>query len=256
VAAPAAIEQGATDAIQGIDAFLLSLSGGPVPEDLRTTLADAANRLLAALAVASPLPAAGPAFAPPLPPANVLPPIAALARALPEAHHPASPLRSPNGATKTERELLVVCTPEIARRSLLGQLDGLPARGPAEAIRPAITNARGCWLSQARGQQNGGHCQMAPLFARMRTRAANGAGAVAQRRMPQLLHRLAIRAWGTHDQQRQMIEGRSEVSHLCHEPNCFNPVHLVLEVHHENMARRECARLGVCACGLQPQCIL
>jgi hypothetical protein len=120
--------------------------------------------------------------------------LASLIRQRPLAPELERPVALSPNASRTERELLQVCSPEVARRSLCVQASGLAARGPAPAVRPATTNSLGCWLASSRGQQNGGHCQMAPLFPRRSTRAPNGAGAVSQKRMPQLLHRLAIRA--------------------------------------------------------------
>jgi Zinc-binding loop region of homing endonuclease len=47
-----------------------------------------------------------------------------------------------------------------------------------------------------------------------------------------------------------------DVSHLCHKPNCFNPDHLAVEHHRDNMLRRQCALAGRCVCGLPTKCLL
>jgi hypothetical protein len=182
--------------------------------------------------------------------------VAQLAERLPVAADPHPPLSPPADATKAQQELLSVCTPTVAARSLVGLARGLPARGPAPAIAAATTNHLGCFLSSSRGQQNGGHCQMAPLFPRATTRAPNGVGAQRAKKIPQLVHRLAIRAWGTMVQQHRLIERQWDVSHRCHKPACFNPEHLEVELHADNMRRRNmCEPLRRCRCGLPNQCI-
>ena len=188
-------------------------------------------------------------------------PVLALAQARPVATRPlgAPELRLRAGATsQTECELLNVVSSHIAARSLIGQAQGLPARGPAPAIPPACTNVLGCWLSQSRAQQNGGHTQMSPLFPRLSSRAPNGAGAVSQRRSPQLVHRLSVRAWGSWESLQHMFEDGWEVSHLCHQPACFNPDHLAVESHAANMTRKQCSSGTGCArvCKCSPSCLV
>ena len=46
----------------------------------------------------------------------------------------------------------------------------------------------------------------------------------------------------------QFPGGRLEVSHLCHEKICVNPVHLVLEPHARNLERLHYRLQGAC-CG-------
>ena len=157
-------------------------------------------------------------------------------------------VRWPVETSKTTKELIEYVTPALAARSLLEQARGLPQRGFASAIALATINARGCWLSQARRLKRGGHCQMTPFVARSTTRSRNGEGAVAQKRMHQLLHRLAVRAWASADKVLHMVEDSWDVSHLCHNPNCFNIGHLVVEPHQRNMMRRACAGGAKCEC--------
>ena len=58
-----------------------------------------------------------------------------------------------------------------------------------------------------------------------------------------------------------------QVSHLCHQPTCFNPEHLVVETREENLARNRCIGWTwltcPCPCGVKfnpcthiPKCIL
>jgi len=46
-----------------------------------------------------------------------------------------------------------------------------------------------------------------------------------------------------------------QISHLCHNPDCCNPIHLVIEPRWKNMRRNFCGENGVCDCGMQPPCI-
>lgn len=66
-----------------------------------------------------------------------------------------------------------------------------------------------------------------------------------------------------------MLNGK-QVSHLCHNPTCINPDHLIVETQSENEARKECANkinvvtdiggkryyLPAKACPHTPNCIL
>ena len=166
----------------------------------------------------------------------------------------------------TERELAAL-DPQIAAESLIAQARGYDVRGPTANINPAQTNAHGCWLSQSRAQDSGGHTLMVPVKPRARTRAANGAGAQTTRQKQQYMHRLAIRAFKPLPVQRLMFEAQTDdrghavvidVSHLCHEPTCFNPQHLNPETRSRNQLRdrARCSQAGRCACGLVPACIV
>jgi len=46
-----------------------------------------------------------------------------------------------------------------------------------------------------------------------------------------------------------------EVSHLCHNPDCCNPLHLVIEARWKNWKRHYCGEEGSCDCGRQPPCV-
>lgn len=45
----------------------------------------------------------------------------------------------------------------------------------------------------------------------------------------QSLHRLSVRAWHPEDNIHAMLESKSEASHLCHNPACVNPNHIVVK---------------------------
>jgi len=46
-----------------------------------------------------------------------------------------------------------------------------------------------------------------------------------------------------------------QISHLCHNPDCCNPQHLVIEARWKNARRNFCGENGLCDCGMQPTCI-
>lgn len=48
---------------------------------------------------------------------------------------------------------------------------------------------------------------------------------------------------------------RLDVSHLCHQPLCVNPEHLVLEPHRINILRITCQKQGKCTGDHSPTCI-
>jgi len=46
-----------------------------------------------------------------------------------------------------------------------------------------------------------------------------------------------------------------EISHLCHNPDCCNPLHLCIEFRWKNWKRNYCGINGACDCGMQPACV-
>jgi hypothetical protein len=160
-------------------------------------------------------------------------------------------------ACRTERELLKVCTAEKSRESLLAQVRGLPKkRGSAAPIMPCTSNGTGCWLASGKGKKSG-HVGMAPIFPRRAGRGKNGEGRRTVKRCGQLVHRLAVRAFGSEESIINMLgPNRWDVSHLCHRARCFRPSHLVVKSHWRNLLRRDkCETRGKCCCGLAPRCI-
>lgn len=165
---------------------------------------------------------------------------------------------APDGISAAKLELHRICTPEIALDCLRAMANGIEASRANPAIPPAQTNDMGCWLAQKKPPANRRHVHMPPILPRMKTRAPSGAGRAAHRRKEQFVHRLAIRAWGTMEQVLEMIETDKQVSHLCHNGNCFKPEHLVLETSRANDARDRCGVKkgeGVCTCGQVPSCL-
>jgi hypothetical protein len=165
----------------------------------------------------------------------------------------------------TARELFEL-SPQQAAWSLHGMCSGYASKsGP---IAPAeLRGPYGCWISQARTHLHGGHCQMIPWLEaggpRSNVRLAGGLKNLAKKRQPQTLHRLSVRAWKPLSEVRLILEDTAsagtpgfEVSHLCHQPGCFNPDHLVIERKARNNLRNECAKSGRCICCQQPSCLV
>jgi len=46
-----------------------------------------------------------------------------------------------------------------------------------------------------------------------------------------------------------------EVSHLCHNPDCCNPLHICIEARWKNWKRHYCGEKGSCDCGRDPPCV-
>jgi hypothetical protein len=46
-----------------------------------------------------------------------------------------------------------------------------------------------------------------------------------------------------------------QVSHLCHNPDCVNPMHLFIELRWQNLKRNYCGFAGSCDCGMKPSCV-
>jgi hypothetical protein len=44
-------------------------------------------------------------------------------------------------------------------------------------------------------------------------------------------------------------------SHLCHNPKCLNPEHLIWEPRHKNEKRNRCQNLLSCVCSQEPNCL-
>lgn len=188
-------------------------------------------------------------------------PVISLLSSSPAAPAPASaaPLsRALDLAAQLEQEatgveaLVVAGLPAAQRREVQAFLDavailGARARDVTQAIQPITAPAAS--VAQL--------AERLPVAADPHPPLSPPADATkAQQKIPQLVHRLAIRAWGTMVQQRRLIERQWDVSHRCHKPSCFNPDHLEVELHADNMRRRNmCEPLRQCRCGLPNQCI-
>lgn len=112
-------------------------------------------------------------------------------------------------------------------------------------------------------QKDNGYIQIAPVVD-VRTRAKKGEPKKLKPR-PQNAHRLVVLAYkrsatilkiwkdlGTWDvnhcdseeEVERMLAG-AQASHLCHQPTCINPDHIVVEPKETNEGRKACRRLGL-----------
>ena len=65
-------------------------------------------------------------------------------------------------------------------------------------------------------------------------------------------HRLAM-----YCRENKIIESTLDVSHLCHNSTCINPLHLSVEPHHVNNNRKACTEKGWCVSHEPyPDCLL
>lgn len=116
-------------------------------------------------------------------------------------------------------------------------------------IRPtseALTTSGGCWLAKPENSRT--YCTVKPPV----NNVLNPRGLTKT----QSVHRLAIRAWGSHEQNVAMLVLLWEASHLCHQRRCCNPQHLVIETHRSNERRKPCWVKKVCVCQQHPRCVL
>lgn len=119
---------------------------------------------------------------------------------------------------------------------------------------PMKTNSISCWLSQKSTNKKGDKG-----YIKCKLPGATG----PNRRKEEYIHILSI-----------IADGRStdlctskQVSHLCHNPKCFNPKHLIVESQANNLDRNKCkgwtwikypnsGDLTFNPCQHKPQCIL
>jgi hypothetical protein len=138
-------------------------------------------------------------------------------------------------ASAAKRELHRICTPKATARWLIHMTGGGAKRRPNHAYHsPSTTNAKGCWIAAAGSALDSGYRVAAPFIPRRH-------GPLASLRSHPI-HRLAMRAWGSWELQRAMLEQGHHVSHLCHNRACYNPSHLTVEDSDANIARHACAR--------------
>jgi len=153
--------------------------------------------------------------------------------------------------------------PEDAARTLIELLEGVPNQKKGGKLGdwrtpPATTNAIGCWLPGTLAKINeSGHAPVSVKFGRKY-------GELKGVKSPiELVHRLSVLAWKPLADITLLLEGgdgsstvkRYEVSHLCHQANCFNPSHLLVEAHSINHGRNPC-QYGHRRCPCSPPCIL
>lgn len=153
-------------------------------------------------------------------------------------------------------------TPQMAAVTTVRLQAGYRSRS-GQVIPPARTNSKGCVLAQKVPQRSeGGYVQIPPEGLQH---------TVGDKALPQGAHRLAVIAYKPADQvQRLLYETGTHASHLCHEPLCMNPEHIVVEDKAHNEARKVCRgrlmvrtsisgvvyELAPAACPHEPQCLV
>lgn len=75
-----------------------------------------------------------------------------------------------------------------------------------------------------------------------RARSARGVRQIKP--APQNAHRLVVVGWKGEEDRRRMLEDGWHASHLCHNPTCANPDHIVVEAKARNEGRKRCKALG------------
>lgn len=174
--------------------------------------------------------------------------VAALALAQDPAGGPGDLLEEAGVCGSTLREFVERCSPAVCAATLARVARGFPGARNVGAVPPASTNHMGCWIAELKRSNK------AKRQAAIITPEVPRIG--GQRTAQQLVHRLAVRAWGTWGHLRRLVLDEWDVSHLCHETRCFRPSHLTVEVHRRNIARGRCAEEERCVCGLTPQCVV
>lgn len=89
--------------------------------------------------------------------------------------------------------------------------------------------------------QDNGYIQVAPVAA-IRIRVKKGEPP-RRKPAPQNAHRLVVLASKSDDEFQRLLAGE-HASHLCHQPTCINPAHIVVESRAVNEGRKRCRALG------------
>ncbi|KAK9351662.1 zinc-binding loop region of homing endonuclease-domain-containing protein [Lipomyces doorenjongii] len=104
---------------------------------------------------------------------------------------------------------------------------------------PAVITANGCQLAQ-RSLVNDGYIHVPPVTA-----VTGKARKDVQKKSPILSLRIAWCAtWqraASEVDVRNLLYGGYQASHLCHQQNCINPDHLVVETQQVNLSRKMCS---------------
>lgn len=189
--------------------------------------------------------------------------LGALARALePPPPPPLERMRalksSVSGRDRATQELAFIL-PEVARETIFVALDGRPSFRSNAAIPAANTNQIGCWIPNT-GLAGGGYTEAWISIERDGPKkAAKGESTKALAPKRQYRHRLAVVGWHDYKDVEMMVLGRDpsgnkvDVSHLCDERKCCNPLHIIVEWHAMNERRKHCNGGLVCVCA--PACL-
>ncbi|KAF7535444.1 hypothetical protein G7054_g5378 [Neopestalotiopsis clavispora] len=125
----------------------------------------------------------------------------------------------------------------MIQRLMGGYKDESSSQYPAATI-----NAAGCALARkALNRDDNGYVQIAPIVTE-RSRARRGEE-LKEKGLPQRAHRLAVLAYKS-DKDVARLLGGDNASHLCHQPTCINPDHLVVETKEAKEARKACKNAG------------
>lgn len=123
---------------------------------------------------------------------------------------------------------------KMARDTVLQLENGYRAQSGSTVL-PAVRNDLGCVLAQkVPNRAENGYVQIPPVGFT----TAMGSGTKAK---PQNAHRLAVIAYKSDEEVRRLLYDDSmHASHLCHDPVCINPEHLVVEDKPHNEMRKIC----------------
>ena len=110
------------------------------------------------------------------------------------------------------------------------------ARAKLEERRIPVSHELGCWESAAAAAHNTGYVKV----NLRNTPWPTGSGRQGFMEMNPFQHQLAIVGKGEAEKLLLTSKGEYHVSHLCHNPACFNPRHVIVEFEWLNALRNSC----------------
>jgi hypothetical protein len=116
-------------------------------------------------------------------------------------------------------------------------------------------NSRGCWIPTKKPRPDG--------YVRFSVTKGNAKTAFGidepEKETTYYLHHLSFLVENDWNLPERHVD---HVSHLCSDPRCFNPEHLLIESPKQNNSRKNCGQIFKCKCGCkvvacrhEPQCI-
>lgn len=146
-----------------------------------------------------------------------------------------SPIMMQEDWSTTKQELLEV-SPEVARATISRLVEGYKDKSGSNYPKASI-NLSGCLLAQKPpNRAENGYVQIAPLSTGNR----GTKGIRTAKPKPQNAHRLVVIGWKSAQDRRLLLEQGFHASHLCHEPTCIKPEHIVVESRKDNESRKAC----------------